>query len=113
VFVPSSRVTTSIQVFVFDQKTSLTGFAMMNASRVNNAVVDVIIRNENGATMQTSSLSVAPGGHTSFEFSDRFPMSAGQRGTIQFTPQAGGWFAMIGLRFNPTGPITSLEGMVP
>ena len=76
-------------------------------------VVDVTVRNENGMVIQTSSLSLPPGGHASFDLSGWLPLSAGQRGTVQFAPQAGGWFAVIGLRFNPTGPITSLEAMVP
>jgi hypothetical protein len=32
---------------------------------------------------------------------------------VEFNPQPGGFFGVIGLRFNPTGPVTNLEVMTP
>ena len=58
-------------------------------------------------------LTLAAGAHTAFSLAERYPATAGQRGTIEFAPQPGGFFAVIGLRFNPTGPVTALEIMTP
>ncbi|MFB3825829.1 MAG: hypothetical protein ACE15B_03635 [Bryobacteraceae bacterium] len=114
VVVPSMRTATTSKVFVFDHISSAaTGFGMANASRLNAAAVDVTIRDETGRSIQTAVLNLPAGAQTSFSLADQFPVTAGKRGTIEFAPQPGGWFNIIGLRFNPTGPFTSVEGLAP
>lgn len=114
VVVPSMRPATTNRIFVFDHISALdTGFGMANASRVNAATVNVNIRDDTGQSIRTAVLSLPAGAQASFSLITEFNVTKGKRGTIEFAPQPGGWFTVIGLRFNPTGPFTSLEGMAP
>ena len=114
VFVPSRQIATASQIYVFDNTSSkATGFAIMNASRVNAGVVLVTIRDENGQTTQTATLNMPAGAHRAFSLADQFSATAERRGTIELIPQPGGWLGFIGLRFNSTGAITNLDPMTP
>ena len=111
---PARRIAVKSQVFVYDHTNgAASGFGMMNASRVNAATVGLVIRDAAGQVIQTSTLNLAPGAHSSFSLLDQFQVTRGQRGTVEFAPQPGGWFAVIGLHFNATGPVTSIDVMEP
>jgi hypothetical protein len=118
VVVPSRKSATTSQIFVFDGTQTPngwynTGFGMMNASRLGASRVDVTVRNDQGVVIQTFPVDLPRGTHTSFSLFDNYPVTKGQRGTVEFNAQPGGYFAVIGLRFNPTGPVTNLEVMTP
>jgi len=113
VVVPSREVSTKSQVFVFDHQTSATGLAMINASRINDVFLDVKVRNEAGTLLETSVLHIPAGTHGAFVLSEFYEVTKDVRGSIEFAPRPGGWFAVMGLRFSNAGPITSLEPFTP
>ena len=112
-FVPSRKSATTSQVFNFDNRSKATGFAMANAHRQNPAVVDVTARNERGDVLRTDVLTIPPGGHMFFNLGNNYAETNLQYGTVEFAPRPGGYFSVIGLRFNETSAITNIEMMIP
>jgi hypothetical protein len=86
---------------------------MINASRVNDVYLDVTVRNEAGQVTGNSVLPIPAGNHRSFVLREVYLGTATVRGTIEFAPRPGGWFAVMGLRFSRAGAITSLEPLTP
>ncbi len=111
--VPVRPVTSRVHLFPFDNRAQyVTGFAVMNGSQVATTTVPVLIRDETGQPVYTGSISLQPRNHRAFVLAEEFPVTKGTRGTIEFNPQEG-WFATIGLRFNPTGPFTTVDPITP
>ncbi|HWQ54642.1 MAG TPA: hypothetical protein VN442_13240 [Bryobacteraceae bacterium] len=110
-FVPSRRTGITTQVFLFDNGPANAGFAIMNAAAQNTGTVEMIIRDENGQILQSAMLSLSPKTQRTISLRDDYPVTAGKRGTVEFIPAPGGWFAVIGLRFNNNGPVTALDPM--
>jgi len=79
-----------------------TGLAIANL--VNSAAsVNVVIRNDAGAQIGAGAIQIPPQGHTSFMLTDPasgFPVTAGQRGTVEFDTPAQGRISVLGLRAN-------------
>jgi hypothetical protein len=82
-----------------------TGVALANISTAA-ANVAVLIRDDSGNLLQSTSLSIAGQGHTSFDLVSRFGITAQRRGTLEFQTPAGGQISVLGLRF-PPGPAFS------
>ena len=88
-----------------------TGVALVNLT--NQAViVNATIRDDNGAQIGLQAVSLPAMGHTSFAVSDRFSMTSGRRGIIEFQNTAGGAVTGLGLRFSPFGSFTSIPIIV-
>ena len=82
-----------------------TGVALANVSTAA-ANITLIIRDDNGVALQSTTLSLAAQGHTSFDLVSRFGATAQRRGTLEFQTPAGGQISVLGLRF-PSGPAFS------
>ena len=82
-----------------------TGIALANVSTVG-ASITVIIRDDNGNILQTTSIGLAALGHTSFDLVSHYGITAQRRGTLEFQTPAGGQISVLGLRF-PPGPAFS------
>jgi len=83
-----------------------TGVALANVS-TSAANVQVLIRDDNGNLLQSTTISLAAQGHTSFDLVSRFGGLVSQRrGTLEFQTPAGGQISVLGLRF-PPGPAFS------
>jgi hypothetical protein len=94
-------------VFSFDNiEAFVTSLAMANPTP-DAANVTAIFRSESGATVHQENFAIPARGHTSFETTNRFPLSRNLRGSVSFSV-SGGRLAPLGLRFNPTGPFTSV-----
>ena len=104
--VPMETRNASSYLLAFDNTNGLVlGVAVENVS-ASNAIIPVVIRDENGVVIgaQGASISVPGNGHTSFVLSDPasgFPVTANIRGTIEFDTPAGGRISVLGLRFSP------------
>jgi len=104
--VPMETRTASSYLLAFDNTNGLVlGVALQNVSAAN-AVIPVVIRDENGVLISAPGASITlPGnGHISFVLSDPalgFPVTANIRGTIEFNTPAGGRISVLGLRFTP------------
>jgi hypothetical protein len=98
-------------VFSFDNIDSfVTSLAFANPTP-QAANVTALFRNEAGGAIYQEAFTLAPLGHTSFETTNRFPSSRNLRGSVSFSV-TGGRLAPIGLRFNPTGPFTSVPHQI-
>ena len=98
--------TTGSFVIPFDSTAGYaTGVAVANVS-TTAANIPVIIRDDNGNVLQSTTLSLLGHGHTSFPLASRFTITAQGRGTLEFQTPAGGQISVLGLRF-PPGPAFS------
>jgi len=79
----------------------ITGIAVANLGAAQS--VGVTVRDDTGAVLATGSLQLGAGGHTSFILTDNYAMTAGKRGTIEFTSSGTGNISVLGLRTEPTG----------
>jgi hypothetical protein len=110
---PSSSLT-----FPFDNTEGIvTSFAMVNLGVSDCAVGVSPVQDESGASLISQPKiagNLAPNGHAAFIATDRIPEIAGRRGYLQFFPLFGctGGIAVLGLRFNPSGPFTNLSPLI-
>jgi Beta-propeller repeat/Putative binding domain, N-terminal len=104
--VPMETRNASAYLLPFDNTNGLVmGVAVENVA-VQDAVIGVIIRDDNGVVISGPGATISlPGkSHTSFVLSDPtlgFPITAGKRGTIEFDTPSGGRIAVLGIRFSP------------
>jgi len=101
--VPMETRTASSYLLAFDNTGGLVlGVAVENISAAN-AVIPVVIRDENGVLISApgDNIQLGGNGHTAFVLSIQFPVTAGKRGTIEFDTPAGGRISVLGLRFTP------------
>jgi hypothetical protein len=83
-------------ILTFDNNAGfVTGVAIANTSG-QAAVVGVTIKDDNGVVLQPNSIALQPMGHTSFALTDRFPITALRRGTLEFQTPVGGGISIIG-----------------
>ena len=85
----------------------VTGVAMANTA-AQGAVIGVTIRDDNGVVLQSNSVALSALGHTSFDMTFRFPVTAQRRGTVEFQTPAGGGISVLGIRFNPAGTFSTV-----
>jgi hypothetical protein len=78
-----------------------TGLAIANPQIDANSV-DVPIRDESGAVLGTSKLTLSARGQTSFVLAERFTATAGKRGTIEFAADASVQSASAPMKREPT-----------
>ncbi len=102
--------------FPFDNTGGLaTSFAVANLANSACTVGVSPIRDEAGRLLAEAPKNVVgllASGHAAFISTDLLPETAGKRGYLQFYPSFGcgaGGLAMVGLRFNPSGPFTNLQ----
>ena len=85
----------------------VTSLAIANPS-LDTITVDATIRDEDANILGTGSLTLGPLRHEAFAIPQRWAVTAGRRGIIEF--RSSGWGAsVLGLRFNPGGAFTSFH----
>jgi hypothetical protein len=84
-----------------------TGVALVNPTG-DAVIVTATIRDDNGAQTGLQAVALPAMGHTSFVVGDRFSVTSGRRGVIEFSNTAGGVVKGLGLRFSPFGSFTSI-----
>jgi hypothetical protein len=95
-------------VMVFDNtKGYVIGAALANPSSLQANLVTAIFRDENGTLIMQDTFAMKALAHLAFAFPDRYPLTAGKKGTVEF--QSTGFLSGLGLRFNATGPFTSFN----
>ncbi|MEQ1947893.1 MAG: S8 family serine peptidase [Bryobacteraceae bacterium] len=76
-----------------------TGVAVANmAAQAANIVV--VIRDDNGTQIGTSTINLPAQGHASFMLNQQYSVTSGKRGTVEFRTPSGGQIAVLGLRAN-------------
>jgi hypothetical protein len=86
----------------------VTGVAMANVSTQAAPNIGVTIRDDNGVVIQSNTVALAALGHSSFDLTIRFPVTAQRRGTIEFQTPAGGQISVLGIRFNPASTFSTV-----
>jgi len=76
-------------------------------------VVPVVIRDDAGTQIASGTVNLASGGHSSFVLSQQFPITSNMRGTVTFGAPGGAQLSLLGLRFSPTGAISTIPTLVP
>ena len=106
---PLDSSKTASLVLPFDNTAGfVTGVALVN-STTQAVVVNAAIRDDNGAQIGLQAVALPAMGHTSFAI-DRFSITSGRRGIIEFQNTGGGAVTGLGLRFSPFGSFTSVFG---
>ena len=111
--VPMETRAASSYLLAFDNTNSvLTGVAIANVASAS-ASIPVIIRDEKGNQLSSTSLLLAANGHTSFVLTDPavgFPVTTNRRGTVEFDTPAGSKISVLGIRF-AGGTITTIPSL--
>jgi len=75
--------------------------------------VPVVVRDETGAQIATDNLIVAANGHLAFTLAtDKYPVTANIRGTIEFDTPPGGTIGALGIRIPPAHTFTTLPALI-
>ncbi len=86
-------------VLAYDNTAPLaTGVAMANLSN-QSASVGLILRDDTGTVLQTTSLTLPANGHSAFVLGTNYPLTAGKRGTVEFD-SASAQISVLGIRAN-------------
>ena len=91
-----------------------TGIALANLSN-EGVSVPVVLRDDQGASLGTASITLLAHGHTNFMLTDAtlgYPATAGKRGTLELDTPMGAQISAMGIRANPSGWITSVPTLV-
>jgi pseudomonalisin len=112
VLVPTESGPANAYVIAFDQTNGLvTGISLSN-STVQMANVLVTLRDQNGVTFTSNTITLAALGHKAFVLTDLFPPAAGKYGTVEIAP-LGGQIGVVGVRATPAGALTSVPVLAP
>jgi hypothetical protein len=86
----------------------------VNAVSNGTVNIPVTIRDDTGAQIWTDTLTLAANGHIAFTLAtQKYPVTANIRGTIEFHAPAGAHIGVLGIRM-PTGeahPYTTLQAL--
>lgn len=85
------------------------GIAITNHSDTTSAEVVVIVRDTTGRPLISDVLHLPIGGHDFFNLAARYPSLGSSRGSAECRETNGGNIAVLGLRFNPAGSLTSVS----
>jgi hypothetical protein len=106
--VPLETRNAKTYILAFDNTDGLqTGVGMVNIEG-QSTNVSVIIRDSGGSTIGMGSITLPGQGHLSFNLADRFPVTIGGLGTIEFSTDAFGRLAVLGLRFSRSNAFTTI-----
>jgi hypothetical protein len=98
-------------IVAFDNTSNFTtGVAVANIATAA-ASVPVIVRDDNGVVLQSTTISLPAQGHNAFDISVGLPVTDGRRGTLEFQTPSGGQISVLGLRFNPTGSFSTTPAL--
>jgi hypothetical protein len=98
-------------VLAFDNTAGFATGAAIGSADGQPASVHLIARDESGTTIASETISLASFGHSSFMVTERFPSTAGRRGTLEFSASGGVRIGVLGLRFSAAGTFTSVPVM--
>ncbi len=86
------------------------GVALANVT-AQAASVPVIVRDDSGNILASTSESLPALGHKEFMVTDLSQLTANKRGTVEFQAPAGGQISVLGIAALSTGAITSVPPM--
>jgi hypothetical protein len=112
--VPLADATQTSYELPYDNMNGLvTAVALTNLSRTGTANVTAHVYGAAGTQLAVKTIALPVNGHVAFLLTDQVPASAGNRGIVQFTSDAGTPIAGLGLRATPNGGLTSIPPVPP
>ncbi len=99
-------------VLGFDNTSGLvTGVALANVADVGGNV-GVVLRDDTGAVLDTTTINIGARGHVSFLLYQRYASTINKRGTVEFDTSAGGQISALGILATPAGAFTTIPVLV-
>jgi hypothetical protein len=109
--VPLENLNPSAFVIWFDNTGgNATGIALANAV-AQGASIPVVIRDDTGAILLSTTTTLSADGHTSFDLASTYAQTSGIRGTVEFDTPAGGQISVLGIEFSPAGAFTTIPAL--
>jgi len=111
--VPFENRTASGYILAFDNTAATATGVAVNSVSAQAADVPVVIRDDSGAVLANDTIHLAPNGHLAFTLAtDRYPVAANIRGTIEFDTPPGGQIGALALRIPVAHTFTALPALV-
>jgi hypothetical protein len=85
-----------------------TGVAVASPAGASSASILIVARDSEGKHLLTDMLQLPARGHSSFSLPDKYPSLIGLKGTLELQNLKASGFTVLGLRFSPSGSITSI-----
>lgn len=92
----------------FDDTTGISTGIALSATAGTSTSIQILVRDDQGTTLATDTITLPARGHTSFVLGTRYSAASNARGTIQFQALAGSQIGVIGIRALPTGAYTTI-----
>ena len=106
--VPPETRTARTYALWFDQATGgVTGLAVANLTQ-QAVTTAVTFRDDTGAVVGSTNISLPALEQTTFALSDRFSFTAQRRGPVQFNTPSAGQISVLGLRFDQFGGFSTI-----
>ena len=109
--VPLESRNASSYILAFDNTGGIVTGVALSTSSQQAVSVPVVIRDDTGAQIGTGAIPLAANGHNAFALSTQFPVTAGIRGTLEFTAPASGPIGVVGIRTPPANTFTTLPSL--
>lgn len=107
--VPADTRMAPALVLTFDNSNGYsTGIAVASASETNSANIALVFRDTDGRQVFVDTLLLPALGHRSFSLKDKYPALSGTTGSVEVQNLTGGAISVLGLRFSPSGSVTSI-----
>lgn len=97
--VPLENRNANAYILAFDNTGDISTGVAINSVATQVVNIPVTVRDATGAQIATDTITLAPNGHLSFTLaSDKYPATAGIRGTIEFDTPANAQIGVLGIR---------------
>ncbi len=110
--VPLESRTANGYLIAFDNTAGTATGIALNSISSQTVNVPVVVRDDAGNQIATDTLNLAANGHLAFTLAtDKYPMTANIRGTIEFDTPAGGQIGALGIRIPVGHTFTTLPAL--
>jgi hypothetical protein len=110
--VPLESRTANGFILAFDNTNGTATGIALNSVSAQSVSVPVIVRDDTGGQIATDTLALAANGHFSFTLvTDKYPLTANSRGTIEFDTPSGAQIGALGIRIPIGHTFTTLPAL--
>ncbi len=111
--VPLENRNANASILAFDNTAGTATGVAINSVSAQSVNIPVIVRDDAGAQLATDTITLAANGHLAFTLgSDKYQVTAGIRGTIEFDTPAGAQIGALGIRIPIAHTFTTLPALV-
>jgi len=106
--VPLESRNAGAYLIAFDNTNGTATGVAINAMSTQPVSVPVVVRDDSGNQITSSTIQLGANGHTSFTLAQQFPQTSGIRGTVEFDTPASAEISVLGIRSPPALTFTTL-----